>query len=230
MEKQLDLFQTTRVSIAVALQRAASNGRLFYTIRQVANLLGISGFRVYYLVYNYRLDALWVAGEYRIPFTAIIDYLQDCAAITRQYFDYLIYTDSRTAKGVLSFVRDPDNQPLPTLPEGMQVTPDMALAILGRQWPQKAQGSTEMNPIDWYGLEDLRLPWKAAVSSWAAILEISATALLSDSSWSEEEIICWPEMYDWMIEREVVNQPIPYRFVTPKKTSPEDKDQLAFDF
>ncbi len=230
MEKQLDLFQTTRVSIAVALQRAASNGRLFYTIRQVANLLGISGFRVYYLVYNYRLDALWVAGEYRIPFTAIIDYLQDRAVITRQYFDYLIYTDSRTLKGVFAFVQDPDNQPLPTLPEGLPVNPDTAMSILGRAWPQKTQGSTEPNPIDWYGLEDLRLPWKATVGDWAGILEISTAALLTDSSWSEEEIVCWPEMYDWMIEREVVNQPIPYRFVTPKKATAADENQLAFDF
>lgn len=230
MEKQLDLFQTSRLSIAVALQRAASNGRLFYTIRQVANLLGVSGFRIYYLVYNYRLDALWVAGEYRIPFTAVIDYLQDRAAITRQYFDYLIYTDSKTITGVLPFLQDPNNQPLPTLPEGMAVTPDTALAILGRQWPRKVQGSTELNPIDWYGLGDLRLPWMAPIAAWAAILEISTSALVSDSSWSEEDLICWPDMYDWMIEREVVNQPIPYRFVTPKKISTVDKFQLDFEF
>lgn len=230
MDMQLDLFKTTKISLAVALQRAASNGRLFYTIRQVANLLGISGFRVYYLVYNYRLDALLVAGEYRIPFTAVIDYLHDRFKITRQYFDYLAYTDRRTISGVLPFLADPDKASLPTLPEGVAITPDLAMQLLQRNWPSLDADTQEAAPIDWYGLEDLRLPMKAPLPCWASILATSVSAFVADSEWREDEIITWWDMYDWMIEREVVNLPVPYRFVTPKKENAEDEAQLDFDF
>ncbi len=110
VEKQLDLFNI-KVSLAVVLQRAARNGRLFYTIRQVSKMLAISGFRVYYLVYNYRLDALLIGGEYRVPYTAILDYLSDRCMITRQYFDYLAWTEAREVKGVLPYISGESKAP-----------------------------------------------------------------------------------------------------------------------
>lgn len=215
-DPQLSLFQLPRTSIATALQNAASNGRLFYSIREVAQVLGISGFRVYYLVYYYRLDALVVAGEYRIPFTAIIDYLQDRHRITQQYRDYLTLVDGQTITGALSFLADPAG-PLPLLPGGVSITADMAEAMLARTWPEVSQGTPEVDLIDWYGLDDLRLPHSATVMRWAELLGVHAWALAVDSNWGESQTIEWPEMYDWMITREVVNLPVPYRFVTPRK-------------
>lgn len=218
-DPQLSLFQFPHTSLTTALQNAASNGRLFYSIREVAGLLGISGFRVYYLVYYYRLDALVVAGEYRIPFTAVIDYLEDRHAIARQYRDWLAFIDGRTVSGVLPFIADPTG-PLPTLPEDLPVSPELAEAILYRPWANLSEGGTEVSEatlIDWYGLPDLQLPHKASVRRWADLIGVYSWALAADTGWSEAQMIEWPEMYDWMISREVANLPVPYRFVTPRK-------------
>lgn len=226
VEKQLDLFNV-KVSSAVVLQRAARNGRLFYTIRQVSKVLNISGFRVYYLVYNYRLDALMVGGEYRIPYTAILDYLSDHCMITRQFFDYLAWTEAREISRVLPFITGASTD-LPRLPEGLVVNPALARRIRNRILPDPASLATaEDDPIDWYDLADLGLPQCARVTAWAAIMQTSVGALTSDSDWHEDSMVDYAEMYDWMVDREVVNLPVPYRFVTPKKTDdPEDNCQL----
>ncbi len=229
MAMQLKLFNVGKGSLSAMLQRAASNGRLFYSVRQVANMLQLSGFRVYYLVYNYRLDALWVAGEYRIPFTAIIDYIADRSAISRQFFDYIAFTESRTIRGALAYRMSSGSGAVPTYPDGEPVGSHLREAILGRIWPSKKQSACESDPIDWYGLEDLRLPHRATTETWARLLALSEEQLLSDSDWEQGQVITWPEMYDWMIDREVVNLPVPYRFVTPKKSveqRPVDRAQL----
>jgi excisionase family DNA binding protein len=226
VEKQLDLFNIN-ISTAVVLQKAASNGRLFYTIRQVAKMLGISGFRVYYLVYNYRLDALMVGGEYRIPYTAILDYLSDRCMITRQFFDYLAWIETREISGALPFISG-ESSVLPRLPEGLLVSTGLARRIRNRILPDpESLATAEDNPIDWYDLADLGLPQCARVATWAGIMQTTVGAIISDSDWYEDSRVDYPEMYDWMVEREVVNLPIPYRFVTPKKSvNPEEGYQL----
>jgi hypothetical protein len=214
-DMQLDLFNIKGLPTSVALQKAACNGRLFYSIRQASHLLGISGFRVYYLVYYYRLDALLIGGEYRIPYTAILDYLTDQAPITCQYFNYLAWTEAREVKGFFSFLQD--NTSLPVLPEGMPVTLALAERMLQRVLPDPmANDSTSCDPTDWYALSDLGMPLKGSVDDWAHILQSTPTALLADGEWNEESIIDYPEMLDWLVEREIVNLPIPYRFITPK--------------
>lgn len=182
-------------------------------------MLKISGFRVYYLVYYYRLDALVVAGEYRIPFTAIIDYLTDRHQIVQQFRDYLAFVSERTVTGVLPFIADP-TAPLPKLPEDVSVSAELAEAILNRPWTDLSDGGTEVSEatlVDWYGLPDLRLPHRASVRTWAELLGVHSWALSADTGWSEAQVVEWPEMYDWMIARQVANLPVPYRFVTPRK-------------
>lgn len=224
--KQLDLFDI-KVSLAVVLQRAARNGRLFYTIRQVSKMFGISGFRVYYLVYNYRLDAILVGGEYRIPYTAILGYLSDRSMITRQYFDYLAWTEAREIKGALPFILGLSTD-LPRLQEGMAIGKGLAHRMRNRVLPDTTSLAAEENdPADWYELADLGLPQRARVATWAGILQTTVGALTSDSQWHEDSLVEYPEMYDWMVDRQVVNLPVPYRFVTPKKNyDPDENCQL----
>lgn len=225
--KQLDLFNI-KISLAVVLQKAARNGRLFYTIRQVSKMLGISGFRVYYLVYNYRLDALLVGGEYRIPYSAILGYLSDRCMITRQYFDYLAWIEEREIKGVLPYITG-DSKDLPRLQEGLPVDNGLARKMRTRILPNPALLATaEDDPVDWYDLADLGLPHRAKLATWASILQTTVSALTGDSDWHEDSMVDYPEMYDWMVDREVVNLPVPYRFVTPKKQDdPDDGCQLT---
>lgn len=216
MEKQHVLFNIPKPSIGDVLLSSASRGRSFYTVRQVADLLGISGFRVYYLVYNYRLDALLIGGEYRIPWTAVLDWMADREEISRQYFDYLAYIEEREIKGRLGFLRN--RKGIPTLPMGLPVGPELLSRIRRRELPDpKSLTTTEADPLDWYALEDLRLPLSGTAAEWAALFSVSPSAICGDSNWSEASVIEYPEMLDWMVEREVVNLPVPYRFVTPRK-------------
>jgi excisionase family DNA binding protein len=225
VEKQHVLFNIPRPSIRDVLLSSASRGRLFYSVRQVADLLGISGFRVYYLVYNYRLDALLIGGEYRIPWTAVLDWMADREEIARQYFDYLAYIEEREVKGSPGFLKN--HKGIPTLPMDLPVGSELLSRIRKRQLPApRSLVTTEADPLDWYALEDLHLPLSGTAAEWAALFSVNPSAITEDSQWNEASVIEYPEMLDWMIEREVVNLPVPYRFVTPKKIDREGKGQL----
>ncbi|PKL14774.1 MAG: hypothetical protein CVV52_00280 [Spirochaetae bacterium HGW-Spirochaetae-8] len=228
MEKQHVLFNIPRPSIRDVLLSSASRGRLFYSVRQVADLLGISGFRVYYLVYNYRLDALLIGGEYRIPWTAVLDWIADREEISRQYFDYLAYIEEREVKGNPGFLKS--HKGIPTLPIGLPIGSELLSRIHKRQLPDpRSLVTTEADPLDWYALEDLKLPLSGTVGDWASVFSVGPSAITEDSQWNEASVIEYPEMLDWMIEREVVNLPVPYRFVTPRKVV-DSRQMDLFDF
>ena len=66
------LFDIGKDSAEAILRRNAEDGRLFYSVSECRKYLDLTDCRVRYAIENYRLDALFLAGEYRIPYTAIL--------------------------------------------------------------------------------------------------------------------------------------------------------------
>jgi hypothetical protein len=110
----------------------------------------------------------------------------------------------------------------------MPVSLAMADRMLARPLPDPMVNTdTTDEPIDWYALSDLKMPLRGTIEDWAHILQCTPSVLLSDGERNAETVIEYPEMFDWLVEREVINLPIPYRFITPKKEpEPEESGQL----
>ena len=68
------LFEMEDDALDATLRRKAEEGILFYSVMQSRKLLGITECQVRYAIDTYRLDALFLAGEYRIPYTALLDF------------------------------------------------------------------------------------------------------------------------------------------------------------
>lgn len=83
---QLDLFSTT-ASSSDSLHRQLQ-GKLFYSVTETTLILGISDNQVRYMLAFYRLDALLIGGEYRIPWTALLRWIMSNYEIRRQYWSY----------------------------------------------------------------------------------------------------------------------------------------------
>lgn len=191
---QSELFHTESISTRDILFRNAKEGVLFYGIGQVSTMVGKTSFEVRYaIICTYHIDAVRLDGEYRIPYSAIIDYL-----------DYL---ENKTGEFVrydgCSYDYDPArlaiDRYLLLLPHGK--TPK------GSRPYESIEGRTEDNPQDWYSLNDLPLPHEADSNDWACILGVSADIV--EKNIGHGGLIGWPELYDWLIESEVINLPIP---------------------
>lgn len=84
MDKQLTMFDievvesfSARRCIDELRLRAKYQDRVFYSPRDVAGLLHLSYFQVFQAIRFYRLDAVRVGLQWRIPFNAIIRYIEE---------------------------------------------------------------------------------------------------------------------------------------------------------
>ena len=93
-------FTSVNICLEDLLHRRASDGKLFYKTREVAQLLHLSGYQIYYAIVRYRLDALQVCGVYRIPWFSIIDWIRDHKRIEHQFWAFQAYVE-QPAKNIL---------------------------------------------------------------------------------------------------------------------------------
>ncbi|AEC02062.1 helix-turn-helix domain-containing protein [Parasphaerochaeta coccoides] len=86
------------LSLKALLQQRAREGHIFYKPKDVARLLKVSGFQVYYAITRYRLDAVMVCGEYRIPWFSIVEFLENQPQIKRQFWAFQHYVNSHVSE------------------------------------------------------------------------------------------------------------------------------------
>ena len=191
---QPDLFTYSSISTRELLLCKAQEGLVFYGIAQVAKMTGKTPFEVRYaIISTYHLDALRLGEEYRIPYTGILAYLDYLENKTGEYVELDGSKDCDPGRMALY-------RYLSRLPHGH--------APAGSRPYDLMEGKTEPNPRDWYSLQDLPLPYSARPTIWAMILGVP-TELVTSSVGSKRCEIEWPEIYDWLVECEVVNLPVP---------------------
>lgn len=198
---QPDLFSYCRISTRELLLGKAREGLLFYGITQVATITGKTPFEVRYaIIATYHLDALRLGDEYRIPYTAILDYLDYLENKTGEYIE--LDGSKDCDPGRIALYRYLAMLPHRHAPEGCMPYDSMP-------------GKTESCPVDWYSLPQLPLPDSAPAYVWASILGVTADVV--EKGVGISGLIGWPDMFDWLVECEVVNLPIPMELVSNRK-------------
>lgn len=193
---QPDLFASSSLSAREMLMPKAREGKLFYSISQVASMTGRSPFEVRYAItVTYHLDALKLGEEYRVPYSAVLDYL-DYLENKSGDFEELDgsrdYDPGRTALYIYL-----SNMPHGRRPKGRRPYDDLP-------------GKEETAPVDWYLLQRLPLPHKASAGEWAGILGVPSLLVRQTFGCRWSDMVPWPEMYDWLVSCEVVNLPVPF--------------------
>ena len=208
---QPDLFASSSLSAREMLMPKAREGKLFYSISQVASMTGRSPFEVRYAITaTYHLDALKLGEEYRVPYSAVLDYL-DYLENKSGDFEELDgsrdYDPGRTALYIYL-----SNMPHGRRPKGRRPYDDLP-------------GKEETAPVDWYLLQRLPLPHKASAGEWAGILGVPSLLVRQTFGCRWSDMVPWPEMYDWLVSCEVVNFPIPFNSPEPV-TLPSEQPSL----
>lgn len=71
---------------------AAYKERVFYPPKEVAELLGLSYFQIFSAIRMYRLDAVRIGYMWRVPWTAIVRFLEEeeyRKDVTQCYYDWV---------------------------------------------------------------------------------------------------------------------------------------------
>lgn len=194
---QQELFPDLHPSLNLKslLQQRAADGKLFYKLKEVARMFRLSGFQVHWAIKLCRLDALFVCGEYRIPWFSILDWVEDHWQIKRQFWTFQAIVNAHAKSDI---------------------------------YVSESSSIYEEAPQDYYCLPDLYLPNVMSVYELSLILEVPYLALQQEMNVSGQ--ITWPEVLDFLIEREFVNLPVFARKeVTRIKTmgAAEDDQQLS---
>lgn len=84
----------------------------------------------------------------------------------------------------------------------------------------------EPDPEDYYHLQDLDIPDEIDLIDLAAVFRVSPGSLRNDHPWSDS-IVTWPEIYDYLIENEVVNTPVFINKQSAEQIETQEDLQLA---
>lgn len=204
---QPDLFVCASLSAREMLMLKAKEGSLFYSISQVASMTGRSPFEVRYAITaTYHLDALKLGEEYRVPYSAVLeylDYLENKSGDYEELDGSRDYDPGRTALYIYL-----SNMPHGRLPRG-------------RRPYDGLPGKEETAPVDWYMLQRLPLPLEASAGEWARILGVPSLLVRQTFKCCWNDTVPWPEMYDWLVSCEVVNLPVPFDATDESKATEE---------
>lgn len=225
---QDELFQIEETPMD-RLSQIEARGIQFITIAQAASVLGFSDYEVRYVISFYRLDALLIAGSYRIPVTAMRTFLT-----TDEQEAYNVFYRAIKAveiKGVYSLVKDGSLEEVRSSLEALSLPLDRIIDLTEKDtfYCYSEMSGNEDNPIDWYELDKIKWPSSGAtISDYAAVLQVNPRHLAAEIERNASEQIEWPEFYDFLIEREVINLPCPFNVERPNIPKPENTQLSLF--
>lgn len=226
---QDELFQIEETPMD-RLSQVEARGIQFITIAQAAAVLGFTDYEVRYVISLYRLDALLIAGSYRIPVTAMKTFLT-----TDEQEAYNVFYRAIKAveiKGVYSLVKDGSLEEVKSSLEALSLPLDRIIDLTEKDtfYNYSEMPGNEDNPIDWYGLDKINWPSaEATISDYAAVLQVHPRHLAAEIGRSASDQIDWPEFYDFLIEREVINLPCPFNVERPAIPKPENTQLSLFN-
>lgn len=211
---QVSLFEEyDGIGTDAAMLRLDAARQKFFTRQEAADVLGISVDLVRWAIDDMRLDCLRIARVYRIPRTAVEDFIIDpppanaIAALDE-------YLRGREVSGAIAAATDlrmgvaTREEIFRSFP--FSVGPELRNAILDadpHRWNKHA-GIAEKNLRDWYALARLELPESADVATWAAVLRMPVDILKDASGWISGGSIGKRTFLRFLIGCELVNIPV----------------------
>lgn len=189
-----------------------AGGRFFLKIAEVSFILNKTEYEIRYAIQLYRIDALLVADCYRIPTSAIRTFILD--DFQEAYYAFLNIMKNWELSGVYALNFEKRISPVMESLQQKSHKPETVLDLLNKDKKRNYYDLDYCEDIDdWYDLPNLlKWPEKAMIGDWANILRISSEILAHDMEVIDIfKPIEWPDIYDYLIAREMINLPIPYK-------------------
>lgn len=205
---QLDLYDASNS----LLDHYVQQGIVFLTTKQVMQILNKTYGQIRYAILNYELDAFYLFGDYRITASAIRDYQEKGQEeYERPYHSVMLRLE---LDGVYELANGSDLRPIKKSLDLQKmpytVIDDLIHKSKHYHYDQEYEGYTEKN--DFYDIPSLAIPDKILLGSLAELLNISAEKLKSYFGTSDNfHELSFTDVYDLLVESEVVNMNIPLK-------------------
>lgn len=186
-DSQLDLLSMT---VEERIDAALAGPCMFFFVKEAAEILRLTVAQVRWAIRWYRLDSLLVGNQYRIPRSALVRFWRYRRAIVRQRVGYDLFVRHQA-------LQTPDPKP--------PIRSELTSAAFRSDDLPEAQEPTMM---DWYDLWRLPFPYATTVEDWGRLLRSPSVYLIKDLQVGPKDSLEWPEIYDWMISREMINLPV----------------------
>lgn len=205
---ELFTFEETPIT---RLEAFKARGVQFTTITQAASVLGFTDYETRYVISLYRLDAVLVAGGYRVPLPALRSFL--LADEKKAYDVFYKAIHNAEIKGVYSLVADGSLEEVRSSLKERGLSPSVIYDLMKKDtfYEYSRLSGEEPAPLDWYDLNELDWPsYGATVADYAEILQVPEKLLAVELKRAPSEFVEWPDFYDYLIEHEVINLPCPF--------------------
>ena len=184
-------------------------GFLFLNIKQIRKILGKSYDQIRYAIINYELDAFIICGEYRVTIQALRDYIAGCQEeFERDYHNLMI---RRELDGVYDLAfRGKTEQIWKSInSHGYPVTSIDELACKQQLFHYEGMPAGETVIEDFYDIPSLHIPDDISVGYFSSILQVVPDRLANELDRQIYDPISYPEVFDFLVEREYLNFNIP---------------------
>jgi hypothetical protein len=216
------------------LQRYVASGLKFLNIAEVSSILDLTFSQVRNAIYLYRLDALLIGGVYRIPWFSITKYINEKSEITRQFFAYKRYIEEHEIDGILEYHRlintgtSKEKATEVIKSKNKYISDEILQDIDNLDIFENKETIEDPRLIDWYELNRLNIPFKISIATLSELLRIPLKSLIEDTKIDLDCcVIEWPEVYDLLIAKEMINLPVEYRS-RKYSLNEESEDQEAY--
>ena len=102
----------------------------------------------------------------------------------------------------------------------------VSLLEKGVQYHYDDMPGDEDDVSDWYEIEQLQLPYRAPLYEYADIIGVKPEHIASELDVALQSILVFPDVYDLLVEHEIVNLPIPFTVAYKQCKDDDCDDQL----
>lgn len=230
----LDLFGfeiptgTTNINNQLSLlDEYCQQGFIMLKTSQAMKILNLTYGQIRYAILNYELDAYLICNRFRITPAAIKSFLsKEQELFERQYHEemlkhelsgvYNLAFKGNIPEALASLKRH--SYPISSLDD---------LCAKNKQYKYDSMEAGTTEPYDFYDIESLGLPPQIDLYVLAAILQVQTADIAAELNVSSNAILSYPEVYDYLMVKQLLNINIPISDSSSQKIIKES-GQLFF--
>lgn len=206
----------------------AQQGFVFLTSTQARAVLKKTYGQLRYLTLNYALDAYAICGKYRYTIQALKDCIDNKQGLFEQAYHNAMLKRELSGIHALAF-RGSITEALYSIQvHGYPVTAidDLVAKTEKYYYDEMDEGSTELE--DFYDIPSLPIPEKIYLGDLAAMFQVSPVDLAKEMQVSSDALLSYPEVYDYLVVKQLLNMNIPVLIDTSDKISKDDGQLFLF--
>ena len=210
---ELDLFCATSLYDfdMSLLDYYARQGHVFLTTKQVMAVTKKTYGQIRYAIFNYELDAFYIFGDYRITIQAVRDYFNKDQETYEAVYHSVMNTVELDGVYELALGSGVQQAYRSVIQHHYPISAIDDLLLKNKVYDYEAMKDGQTDARDFYDIPSLNIPDRMLIGDLSLLLNVPVIRLMAMFNASDPyQELTYPEIYDFLVEKEVVNANIPF--------------------